>query len=178
MYHVGPRSTPSVRELRERCENVPELGGITFIHIADPVGIVPIICNPENAGAVFQAASQFNALEMTGPGVTRASRRSRALPYTPPIQRKAPSVRWRALQAPFPATISSTAAGQGGKTPQVDTLGDVGEVVGNGAGKIWTMQNGYALPATPHGIGELGQRLHTDQSLLAAAETALRVGVM
>ena len=167
-----------MRELRERCENVPELGGITFIHIADPVGIVPIICNPENAGAVFQAASQFNALEMTGPGVTRASRRSRALPYTPPIQRKAPSVRWRALQAPFPATISSTAAGQGGKTPQVDTLGDVGEVVGNGAGKIWTMQNGYALPATPHGIGELGQRLHTDQSLLAAAEAALRVGVM
>ena len=101
-------------------KRAPELGGVTLIHIADPVGIVPIICT-ENAGAVFQAASQFNALEMTGPGVTRASRRSRALPYTPPIQRKAPNVRWRALEAPFPATISSTAAGQGGKTPQVDT---------------------------------------------------------
>ena len=73
--HVGPWSTPSVAELRERCGGAAgaaadDLGGLTFTHLADPVGVVPLIANPDNAGAVFQAASQFNALEMTGPGVT------------------------------------------------------------------------------------------------------------
>ena len=73
--HVGPWSTPSVAELRERCDAAAgaaaaDLGSLTFTHLADPVGVVPLIANPDNAGAVFQAASQFNALEMTGPGVT------------------------------------------------------------------------------------------------------------
>ena len=69
--HVGPWSTPSLGELREQCAIGPsELGGLTFTHLADPVGVVSLITNPDNAGAVFQAASQFNALEMTGPGVS------------------------------------------------------------------------------------------------------------
>ena len=44
--------------------------GPRFRHLATPVGVEPLILDPANAGAVFQAASQFNALEMTGPGVS------------------------------------------------------------------------------------------------------------
>ena len=88
--HVGPWSTPSVAELRERCGGVitaadlSYLGKLTFTHMADPVGVLPLIANPDNVGAVFQAASQFNALEMTGPGVT--PRQGIAIYATDPTQ--------------------------------------------------------------------------------------------
>ena len=71
--HVGPWETPSVAELRERCGSmtVPAGGsGLTFRHLAASSGVEPLISNPDNAGAVFMVASQFNALEMVGPGVT------------------------------------------------------------------------------------------------------------
>ena len=47
-----------------------ETGGLRFKHLPTPTGVEPLILDPQNAGAVFQAASQFNALEMVGPGVS------------------------------------------------------------------------------------------------------------
>ena len=55
---VGPFETPSLGELRERLAATPPSGaqgGLRFRHLADPVGIVPLIMSEENAGAVFQA---------------------------------------------------------------------------------------------------------------------------
>ena len=72
---VGPWSTPSLSELRAELKAVDGgvaagSAGLTFRHLATAVGVEPLILDPANAGAVFQAASQFNALEMTGPGVS------------------------------------------------------------------------------------------------------------
>ena len=76
---VGPWETPSVAELRARLQTSPELadaaasssdGSLHFENLPTPTGIVPLILDPSNAGTVFQAASQFNCLEMTGPGVS------------------------------------------------------------------------------------------------------------
>ena len=134
---------------------------------------MPLIANPENAGAVFQAASQFNALEMTGPGVT--PRQGIAIYATDPTQ--GPKC---ALACPagtvFRNYLVNDGKGQGDK--QVDTLKDVGAVVGNDRETIWTMQNGYALPTSTKTMGALGARLAADPALVAAAEAALRVGVM
>ena len=47
-----------------------ETGGLRFKHLPTPTGVEPLILDERNAGAVFQAASQFNALEMVGPGVS------------------------------------------------------------------------------------------------------------
>ena len=58
--------------------------GPRFRHLATPVGVEPLILDPANAGAVFQAASQFNALEMTGPGVS--PRRGIAIYINDPTQ--------------------------------------------------------------------------------------------
>ena len=58
--------------------------GPRFRHLATPVGVEPLILDPANAGAVFQAASQFNALEMTGPGVS--PRRGVAIYINDPTQ--------------------------------------------------------------------------------------------
>jgi len=75
--HVGPFTTPSVAELRA---DLPEemvnpqikkehaLGSLSFCHIGD--NVTSLICDERNADSVFQAASQFNCLEMVGPGVT------------------------------------------------------------------------------------------------------------
>ena len=76
---VGPWETPSVAELRARLQTSPEPagaaapsseGGLRFENLPTPTGVVPLILDARNAGAVFQAASQFNCLEMTGPGVS------------------------------------------------------------------------------------------------------------
>ena len=66
---VGPFSTPSLGELRAEIaaaasEPAQSGGGLTFRHLADPTGVSALISAPENDGVVFQAASQFNALEM------------------------------------------------------------------------------------------------------------------
>ena len=67
-HFVGRWSTPSLAELRAE---LPQLqGGLRFKHLPTPTGVEPLILDPQNAGAVFQAASQFNALEMVGPGVS------------------------------------------------------------------------------------------------------------
>eukprot|EP00961_Rhodomonas_salina_P056787 762973-Rhodomonas_salina.2 len=46
--------------------STPQLGGLTFSNIADNARSVHM--DPANAGSVFQVASQFNCLEMVGPG--------------------------------------------------------------------------------------------------------------
>jgi len=66
-------------------------------------------------------------------------------------------------------------AGQGEQ--QIDTLADVGAVLGNAKGQLWQMQNGYALPKTPSSLAGLNERLAANPELSAAAEAALRVGV-
>merc|ERR1712137_456752 len=67
---VGPWETPSVGELRARLSASPsstDMGGLKFQHLPAPSGVVPLIMDPQNAGSVFQAASQFNCLEMISP---------------------------------------------------------------------------------------------------------------
>jgi hypothetical protein len=66
---VGRWSTPSLAELRAELGD-GETGGLRFKHLPCPTGVEPLILGERNAGAVFQAASQFNALEMVGPGVS------------------------------------------------------------------------------------------------------------
>ena len=64
-FHVGKFETPSVKELMYRLGadgTAPSSNTLTFQHIAGNVG--EMIRDPANSGAVFQAASQFNCLEM------------------------------------------------------------------------------------------------------------------
>ena len=77
--YVGLFTTPSVYELK-RLLSARALASsdlLTFRHRAVSGGVVELIMNRENEGAVFQAASQFNCLEMVGPGVSPAGRRRR-----------------------------------------------------------------------------------------------------
>ena len=171
--YVGPFETPQLSELRVRCRGSCDtgLGGLRFEHLPDPVGVQALIANPANAGAVFQAASQFNCLEMTGPGVSPA----RGVTDYASDPTQGPKC---ALACPAGTVFRNylwRGKGQGKK--QIDCLKDVGDLVGNHEGKFWRMQNGYALPTSVDSLRQLGTRLAADPDLKEQAEAALRVGV-
>ena len=181
--HVGPFEAPSVAELQQRCRDLGggatagASGGLRFKHLADPIGVASLISNPANAGAVFQAASQFNALEMTGPSVT--PKQGIAIYATDPTQ--GPKC---ALACPAGTVYRNYLCndGKGQGETQLDCLADVGRLVGNidaqGGPVYWTMQNGYALPVTTQAMATLGAKLASDVQLAQAAAGAVRVGVM
>lgn len=173
---MGPFETPSVAELKERLATLgaasEDLGGLRFSHLASPTGVFTMILDPANGGAVFQAASQFNCLEMVGPGVSpRQGIAGYALDPT-----QGPKC---ALACPagtvYRNYLCNGGAGQG--EHQIDTLADVGAVCGNSKGHTWTMQNGYAMPSSPTSLAKLNKRLATEPDLAMAAEAAMRVGV-
>jgi len=158
--YVGPWETPSVAELRERVQAAGEgrdagagAPGLRFQHLADPVGVQSLIADPQNADAVFQAASQFNCLEMVGPGVS--PRQGITCYVSDPTQ--GPKC---ALACPAGTVFRNYLCGkdfEGQGQVQIDCLADVGRVLGNTNGRIWEMQNGYCLPTAPAAMRELNQ---------------------
>jgi hypothetical protein len=68
-YGIGELELLSLQDLRERVKSSDGLAGRLKASVV--TGDVRQMHRlPENAGALFQVASQFNMLEMTGPGVT------------------------------------------------------------------------------------------------------------
>lgn len=184
---VGPFETPSLFELRQRlaAASIDTTGdaaaaaatggggGLRFAHLPTPTGVQTLIADPAHAGAVFQAASQFNCLEMVGPGVS--PRQGIAIYANDPTQGPKCAIAAPAATVFRNYLCGEGSAGQGEK--QIDCLADVGAVVGNETHHYWSMQNGYALPCTSTAMGKLGARLRDEAGLAARAEESLRVGV-
>src|SRR6476661_1545978 len=66
-YGIGTLEVPTLAELRARIE-VPSDGRITVRCVTGEARAMH--ADPELDGALFQVASQFNLLEMTGPSAT------------------------------------------------------------------------------------------------------------
>jgi hypothetical protein len=115
---------------------------------------------PENAGALFQVASQFNLLEMVSPTVTpeQGVTRYQGDPTQGPacaIAAGAATI-YRNYFVPVGGIPGQTA------TRQLDGLADIGVALSGGLNlpidELWTMQNGYAL-ATKAGLDAIGEYL-------------------
>ncbi|MBN8965688.1 MAG: hypothetical protein J0H89_09975 [Rhizobiales bacterium] len=103
--------------------------------------------SPENAGALFQVASQFNLLEMVSPrvapeqGVTRYQH----------DHTQGPACAIAAGAATIYRNYFAPVDGGRGQTTdrQFDGLADLGKALGGGLNQpvtaLWSMQNGYAL---------------------------------
>jgi hypothetical protein len=101
----------------------------------------------EYAGALFQVASQFNALEMTGPdvtpedGVTRYFHDRTQGPAC--ALAAAPATIYRNYFAPVGDGVGQT------RTRQLDGLAEIGSALSSTLarpiGDLWAMRNGYAL---------------------------------
>ena len=145
-WAIGELELVSLRTLRERTRTAVGPSGRLRLSLVQG-DVRQLHGAPEYAGALFQVASQFNALEMTGPevtpedGVTRYQR--------DPTQ--GPACAIAAGAATIYRNYFAPAAGGVGQTAerQFDGLANLGAALSKALGKpvadLWRMRNGYAL---------------------------------
>ena len=173
-YGIGVLETPSLRELRDQATGVVDdvAGTLRVSSVMGDVG--RLHRSPANRHALFQVASQFNLLEMTGPdvspedGVTRYAYDRTQGPVCA-IAAGAATI-YRNYCAPVDGR-----AGQR-RDRQIDCLTDLGSALGNEDGALWTMRNGYAL-CTEAGLAAIEQRLETPDTARDDLRDLLRVGL-
>ena len=178
-FHVGPFEDPTLRELRARVARMQldedfmsHAAGLSFHNMTAEARSLHL--EPGSVGGVFQVASQFNCLEMVGPGVSPEQGVTRyAYDRT-----QGPACAMAAPAATVWRNYFWNGRGQaGGSEKQLDTARTVGEVVSNGVRKYWRMQNGYLMPFRADGISDLNRRLQAEEGLPDAVRDAFRVGV-
>lgn len=167
----GRLATPSLGELRAAVGAVRVDEPARASEVVGDVG--QLHRDPRNAGALFQAASQFNLLEMTGPSVTP----ERGVGIYEHDHTQGPTCAiacgggtiYRNYFAPVGDQLGQTAG------RQIDCLADLGAALG-GPG-LWEMRNGYAL-ASEAGLAKVNARLAAvDDDERDALRALLRVGV-
>lgn len=177
-FETGELELVSLKSLRKRAESGRKLPGrmTTSVVVGD---VRRMHQSLENAGALFQVASQFNLLEMVSPdvtpehGVTRYQNDHTQGPACA-IAAGAATI-YRNYFAPVESGCGQTA------TRQLNGLADLGEALSSGTklpvGDLWTMKNGYAL-ANKAGLDAIAQYLRTlapDQ--IDVLRGKLRIGV-
>ena len=174
LYQIGPFSTPTLAELSQELLQLPAittaLGRATFRHGHGDVR--SFLTDVRNAGSVFQVASQFNCLEMTGPGVSPA--RGISIYAHDPTQGPACAMSCPAstvLRNYFPPPYYETAT----PSQQINTMSKVEKLLKD---KYWAMQNGYLLPVDTGKMKELTNVIGQVSSPLAQEiVSAVAVGV-
>jgi hypothetical protein len=145
-YSIGELELVPLQALRERAKSAG--GPLGRLKVSAVTGDVrQMHQSPENAGALFQVASQFNLLEMTEPrvspedGVTRYQH----------DHTQGPACAIAAGAATIYRNYFAPVDGREGQTAerQFDGLADLGDVLGKALKQpvraLWSMQNGYAL---------------------------------
>lgn len=159
----GSLATPSLAELRASTTGRPGPLSVSEI-VAD---VAELHADPQNEGALFQVASQFNLLEMVNQHITP----ERGVTGYAADRTQGPACAvacgagtiYRNWLVPIGNSIGQS------ETTQVDCLKDLGKTLGNDDGRLWTMTNGYAL-ATPGGLADY------EATLLAGVANAERTG--
>jgi hypothetical protein len=145
-YGIGELEVVSLRALRERAQASGGLAGRLKASVV--TGDVRQMHRlPENADALFQVASQFNMLEMTGPGVTPEN----GVTIYQHDHTQGPACAIAAGAATIYRNYFAPVGGSHGQAAdrQLDGLADLGdalsEAMNQPVGSLWKMRNGYAL---------------------------------
>jgi len=174
-YAIGRLVTPALAELRAHAEAAgPSVRGRLNVRVIR-ADVRHLHGSADHAGALFQVASQFNLLEMTGPSVTPEMGVTR---YAHD-RTQGPACAMAAGAATLYRNYFAPAGGVAGQTSsrQIDCLDDVARLLGNEAGRLWNMRNGYAL-CTDAGLQDIGDRLRrASPDERDAIRAALRIGV-
>ena len=178
-FSVGKFEMASIKELQDRYEalllksptlpNESKLKDSLKCHeIVSSVEY--LIKDEENADAVFQVASQFNCLEMTGPSITP--------------DKGITGYEWDHTQGPACALSCPAATlyrnyflglDSRNETNQVNLLEDVENLLENKENKYWYIQNGYCK-ASIH-FGKLRPFLEENEKIHAEIVKKLKIGI-
>ena len=154
VYQFGSLEVVSLQDLRNRSNLTPGLNRNTIGEVIGDVQHYHLF--PENQGACFQAASQFNLLEMVHPGITPEdgiTGYENDLTQGPAcaIACGAGTV-YRNYFVRLENQLGQT------KEKQIDCLNLIGEYFNNQEQRLWTIKNGYAL-ATLEGLDKITSKL-------------------
>ncbi|MCB1026917.1 MAG: hypothetical protein KDB24_04030 [Microthrixaceae bacterium] len=170
----GTLTMPSLAELRELTPDpAPGSDALTMRQIVGDAGALHR--DPNHAGALFQAASQFNLLEMVSPNVTPEA--GVAGYEHDPTQGPACAVACGA--GTILRNYFVEVNGQVGQTAdhQLDCLADVADHLYPHGGPAWTMTNGYAMFSAKE-LQRLDSRLaEMSEHDLDQVRARLRIGV-
>jgi hypothetical protein len=158
-YGIGELELVSLHDLCQRAARLENTSGALKVSVVrGDVGAIH--CNPMNAGALFQVASQFNLLEMVNPEITPEDGVTR-YQYD---QTQGPACAMAAGAATIYRNYFAQVGHSFGQTAdqQLDGLADVGDALSTAlnisVGELWNMQNGYAL-ATKDGLHKITKYL-------------------
>jgi hypothetical protein len=155
-FRIGELETPTLADLRARAAAAGHApaGRLRVSVITGDAGALHR--DGANAHALFQVASQFNLLEMTGPGITPEMGVAR---YASD-RTQGPACAIAAGAATIYRNYFVPVHGAPGQTHdrQIDCLREVGDALGNDANALWTMRNGYAL-CSEEGLAIINRKL-------------------
>ena len=185
--YIGMFDRPTLAELNN-CINSKEYadyfktletrnigGGLTFNHIITS-DVALLHCEPSNAGAVFQVASQFNCLEMFDNGYTP----NMGVTIYSDDRTQGPAC---AMACPAALVyrnyfVKHTKNGydyNGQCEQQIDNLEDIDKLLKNTTNQFWIMQNGYVIIDNVANLEEISRNIIDVGNKIV--RDALRVGV-
>lgn len=179
-WDCGEFAAPMLQELRDKYgQQLEQMGQRNLrprLHVRELVAdVLQLHADTANAGALFQVASQFNLLEMVSPQVTP----EQGVGIYGADQTQGPACAiacgagtiWRNYFMPLPGQTGQTAA------LQFDALAELGRALGNDAGQLWQMSNGY-VQASHRGLEQITQLLQqADESSRDALAGLVRIGI-
>ena len=172
-YHFGRLSIPSLAELRESSK----LASFNDrIKVSEVVGDVQLFhLDQSNTGALFQAASQFNLLEMVGPYVTPEE----GVGIYENDRTQGPACAIACGAGTIYRNYFARVNGQTGQSEnhQIGCLKDLGNALKQ-EGKIpWNMRNGYAL-ATREELKSISEQIgRSAPEAYESLKGLLRIGI-
>ena len=162
-YGIGELELVSLQDLRERVKSVGGPPGRLKANVVTG-DVRQMHQSTENAGALFQVASQFNLLEMVSPTVTP----EHGVTRYQHDRTQGPACAIAAGAATIYRNYFAPVGGSDGQTKerQFDGLANLGEALGEALNQpvetLWRMQNGYAL-CTRAGLDAIAEHLRALQ---------------
>lgn len=171
----GQLETPTLAELRRRVDDA-EAKSSGQLQVREVVGDVrKLHADEANTGALFQVASQFNLLEMTGPSITP----EQGVGIYEHDHTQGPACAIACGAGTIYRNYFAPVGNQIGQSVnhQIDCSADLGSLLGNASSKLWTMQNGYLFP-TGTGLDRITTILQSaDETELDRYRASLRIGL-
>ena len=158
-YGIGELELVSLQGLRERVKSAGGPSGRLKASVVTG-DVRQMHQSAENAGALFQVASQFNLLEMVSPTVTP----EHGITRYQHDRTQGPACAIAAGAATIYRNYFAPIGGGYGQTAkrQFDGLADLGEALGEALNQpvkaLWSIQNGYAL-CTRAGLDTIAEHL-------------------